>query len=155
MTRSSSRTAPIGHAGALSLTAAEPRADLRTPRRGMTLVETMIAMVILGAVLSSLGVYAARFTTATSQANNRAIATELAADRLERIKGATTYPGIDSMAVTETNPLGLKGFVRQTVVRRVGGSLASDTVDFKVITVSVTAPGIKAKVAKTTTIAQF
>ena len=121
----------------------------------MTLVETMIAMVILVAVLASLGVYAARFTTATSQANNRAIATELAADRLERIKGASTYPGIDSMAVTETSPLGLKGFVRQTVVRRVGGGSPSDTVDFKVVTVSVTAPGIKAKVAKTTTIAQF
>jgi prepilin-type N-terminal cleavage/methylation domain-containing protein len=123
-------------------------------RKGMTLIEVLIALIILVSVMVSLGVFAGRFTAASSRASTRSTAVELAADRLERVKGSLTYAAVDSMAGTEKAPSGLTGFTRQTMITRVGGT-PSDTVDYKIVTVFVTAPGITNPIAKTTVISDF
>ena len=123
-------------------------------RKGMTLIEVLIALVILVSVMVSLGVFAGKFTAASSRASTRATAVELAADRLERVKGAVTYASVDSMAITEKAPSGLQGYTRQTMITRVGGT-PSDTVDYKIVTVFVQAPGITNPIAKTTVISDF
>jgi Tfp pilus assembly protein PilV len=123
-------------------------------RDGMTLVEVMISMVILVSVILVLGAFTARFTQASARASTRAMAVELASDRLEYVKSAPTYPALDTMATTEKAPNGLTAFTRQTYVQHVGGG-AKDTVDYKIITVSVSAAGLTNPVKKTTVIADF
>jgi Tfp pilus assembly protein FimT len=126
-------------------------------RDGLTLVEVVVALAILGGVLITLGMFAVRLSQQTTSSRIRVQAAQLAADRLEAVKGAPRYAAIESLFVaTETSiPLNA-GFRRQTWVTRVGGTLA-DTIDYKIVTVQVSNTQVanSATVRKTTTIAPF
>jgi prepilin-type N-terminal cleavage/methylation domain-containing protein len=133
-----------------------PRAAARL-RRGLTLVEVIVALAILGGVLIALGMFAVRLSQSTTSSRIRVQAAQLAADRLEAVKGAPRYTAIESLFVaTETSVPGNPGFRRQTWVTRVGGSFA-DTIDYKIVTVQVSNSQLAstATVRKTTTIAPF
>src|SRR5258705_5678867 len=65
-----------------------------TPREGLTLVEVIVALSILGGVLLALGMFSARLSQATSSSRIRITAAQLAADRLETVKGAARYSAI-------------------------------------------------------------
>ena len=80
---------------------------------------------------------------------------QLAADRLEAVKGAPRYTAIESLFVaTEAVVAGNPGYTRQTWVTRIGGLLA-DTIDYKIVTVQVTNSQLAGNVRKTTVIAPF
>lgn len=126
-------------------------------RRGLTLVEVIVALAILGGVLIALGMFSVRLSQSTTSSRIRVQAAQLAADRLEAVKGAPRYSAIESLFVaTEATVPNNPGFRRQTWVTRVGGSLA-DTIDYKIVTVQVTNSQLAstATVRKTTTIAPF
>jgi hypothetical protein len=81
----------------------------------------------------------------------------LIGERFEQVKTAPTYGKIDTLyAGTETAITGYNGFSRTTQVIRVGGA-PSDTVDFKIVTITVTTPAIPKSVTvkKSTIIADF
>jgi prepilin-type N-terminal cleavage/methylation domain-containing protein len=121
----------------------------RKPRRGLTLVEVIIAMSLLAGVLLSLGQFSAALARTAGTARLTAIGAQLVNDRLETVKGAPRYTAIESLYVkTETSLPGFVGFSRQTSVRRVGGS--ADTVDYKVITVEVSHSSLSKPVRKST-----
>jgi prepilin-type N-terminal cleavage/methylation domain-containing protein len=128
------------------------------PRRGLSLLEVIVALSILGGVLIALGMFSARLAQSTSKARFRIAAAQLAADRLEFAKGAPRYSAIESLTVaTEINLTSadsVRGFTRQTWVTRIGGQLA-DTIDYKTVTVQVTHPQMSGNVRKTTVIAPF
>jgi type II secretory pathway pseudopilin PulG len=129
-------------------TASMPR---RRRRLGMTLLESTVAVTILGSVTLGLGAFMARFTRTATEVRISAKASQLAAQRLELIKGAGQYDSLSSFAATETDIPGYAGLTRRTIVTRVGGDSTS-TVDYQVVTVEVTGLTLKAPVRKTTAI---
>lgn len=130
-----------------------PRA--RRIRRGLTLVEVIVALSILGTVMFGLGMFSVRLSQATSAARIRVTAAQLAAERLEAVKGAVRYTAIESLYVkTEASLTGYPGYARRTWVTRVGGATA-DTIDYKIVTVQVTNTQMPGNVRKTTVIAPF
>ncbi len=134
-----------------------PRTSVNSPqlRRGMTMVEVIMAILLLTVCLLSMGVFVGRFAKATRVSNTRNTASELVADRIEDVKGAVRYSAIDSLYVgTETNISGAPGFTRKTLVTHVGGG-APDLDDYRVVTVIVTSPQLTSASKKTTIISAF
>jgi Tfp pilus assembly protein PilV len=129
--------------------------DKRPARAGITMVEVVMAIVILTVCLLSMGVFVGKFAKATRVMNTRSTASELVADRIEEVKGATRYGAVDSVyAGTENNISGNPGFTRRTIVQHVGGG-APDLDDYKVVTVVVTSPQLVNPSKKTTIISAF
>lgn len=129
-----------------------PRADI--PRAGMTLVEIIAALTILCGAMLGLGAFGMRFAHNMTEVRQRSTALDLATDRLEDVKVAPNYLAVDGYAGTEAAPNGQKGFSRRTIVTRVGGG-SKDVVDYKIVTVEITAPAITVPVRKTTVIANY
>ena len=134
-------------------------------RRGLSLVEVMVALIILGSVMLGLGMFSAKMSQSTSGSRLKILAGQLANDRLELIKTAPRYSMIESVYVaTETNVrdpgYGTLGgaspavFTRQTWVTRVGGKV-TDTTDYKLVTVQVSSPVMSDQVRKTTAISFY
>lgn len=128
-------------------------------RRGLSLVEVIVALAILGGVLLALGMFSARLAQATSSSRVRVTATQLVAERIEQVKSAPRYAAIESLYVaTESNvpsPDSVGKYSRRTWVTRVGGAL-TDTIDYKIVTVQVSEANLKGgPVRKTTVIAPF
>ena len=124
----------------------------RTRRRsGMTLIEVMIALVILTGALLGMGKFITSFSHATSDGALSSVASDLVLDRLETIKGTSQYAALDAFAVTETSITGFTGYKRVTLVTRT----LDGTQDYKAITVTVSNPGLSTAVKKSTIIAAF
>jgi prepilin-type N-terminal cleavage/methylation domain-containing protein len=124
-------------------------------RAGMTLIEVIVAMVLLTGALLSMGAFIARYANVTGSIARRSEANELVADRLEEVKGAVRYALVDSLyAKTEPTIVGHPGLTRQTLVTRTGGA-APSLYDYKTVTVIVNGPGLKTPSKKTTIISVF
>jgi prepilin-type N-terminal cleavage/methylation domain-containing protein len=120
-------------------------------RSGMTLIEVMIALVILTGALLGMGKFITSFSHATSDGALSSVASDLVLDRLETIKGSTSYATLDTYAVTELAITGFVGYKRVTQVTRT----LDGTQDYKAITVTVSNPSLSAPVKKSTIIAAF
>jgi prepilin-type N-terminal cleavage/methylation domain-containing protein len=143
--------------GARRRTGAARHARVAADRAGMTLIEVIIAIVILSGALLSMGGFVTKFANTVNMSDIRSIASDLAADRIETVKAATSYASIDSLyAKTEAagTVVGYPKFTRRTIVQRVGGG-PTDLVDYKIITVIVSTPPLKVPVKKTTIISDF
>lgn len=124
-------------------------------RRGLTLVEVVIALSLLGGVMLGLGAFSVRLSQETSRARMRITASQLADDRIEAVKSAPRYTAIESLYVkTEATIPGFPRFARQTSVTRMGGTVR-DSFDYKIVTVQVTNPQMTSPVKKTTVIAYY
>ena len=124
-------------------------------RRGLTLVEVVVALAIVGGVMIGLGMFTVNLSRSNSASRLRIAAAQLVSQRLETVKGASRYTAIESLYVaTETNIIGSPGYTRQTWVLRTGGQ-PSDTIDYKTVTVQVTNPQMSGNMRKTTVIAPF
>jgi type II secretory pathway pseudopilin PulG len=121
-------------------------------RSGMSLVEVIVAMMLLVGVVLVLGGFSAQFARATAQAHLIVLANELAASRLDAVRQQPTYAALDSLARTDTVKADFSQYAVKTQLLRVGGSV-TDSVDYKLVTVTVTHPAMKAVVAKTTAVA--
>jgi Tfp pilus assembly protein PilV len=120
----------------------------------MTLIEVLAALVILTGALTGMALFVARFARTVADSGVRATASDLVAERLETVKAAARYVQIDAFVSTESVIAGFPRYRRQTLVRHVGGQ-PSDTDDYKVVTVIVTAPALRQPVKKTTVIGSF
>lgn len=128
-------------------------------RRGMTIIEVLFAIVILSGVMLSLARFGQGFTRASRNAANLAIASDLAAARIEIVKAhpdygslVSTFDGdVETAADVTANPsmAGNDGYTRTTHAVR----LVTDTTDLVTVTVTVTADVLIAPVAKTVLIA--
>ena len=124
-------------------------------RSGMTLIEVVVALILLGGVLLSLGKFSGALAHTSGTARMLATATQLVSDRIGVVKGAPRYSAIESLYVTTENQVtGFKDFSRKTMVKRIGGK-ATDSVDYKIITVEVSNPALVKPVRKSTVIAPF
>jgi len=119
---------------------------------GFTLVEVIIAMVIMSTVLLAMVGATASLIHVVSVADRNQSALQLVDSRIERIQMDPNYMGLDSAyAGTETGFPTLDGYVRTTTIVQFGGS--GQAVDYKKVTVSVTGPGLTDPVARTITMA--
>jgi prepilin-type N-terminal cleavage/methylation domain-containing protein len=124
------------------------------PRRGMTLVEVMVSLVLLAGVALGMAGFVAGFARSSRGSDARLTASDLAAERLDDVKRAAVYDSIEAVyAKTESTIPGHAGFTRTTVVGRVGG--AADSLDYKIVTVTVSGPGLDTPVKKSTGISAF
>ena len=126
----------------------------RGMRRGMTLIETMIAVVILGTALIGLGDFMAHFAHATKVAALQQRGLDLATDRVDSAEHAPTYVSLDTMAATDNITIDSTVYTRQTIVQHIGGG-PTDTLDYRTVTVQVTLPTVTNPVRKTVIIAAF
>ena len=123
-------------------------------RSGMSLVEVIVAMMLLVGVVLVLGGFSAQFARATAQAHLIVMANELAARRLDALRQQPTYSAIDSLAKTDTATSDFSQYTIKTQIVRIGGAV-TDSVDYKLVTVTVTHPAMKKTVSKTTAVAAF
>jgi hypothetical protein len=129
----------------------------KRPRKGFALIEALIALTILAGAVLSAGRYFTQLARGVSDERTRAQALHLVGERFEQVKTAPTYGKIDTLYIgLETNITGYPGFSRLTEVTRIGGT-PSDSVDYKVITVTVTTPAIpkSVKVIKSTVVGDW
>ncbi len=120
----------------------------------MTLIEVIVAMVILTTVLLGMATFAVNFTRSVARADVRTVAVNLASQRISEVRSSPNYSGMETnYNGTEATIPGFTGYARRTIIVRTGGPKPTFTNDYKTITVEVTAPGLAAPVAKTVIVA--
>lgn len=114
---------------------------------GFTLVEVVVALVILSVAVLGLGASATRLTTTATGAEQRALALQLVEDRIARVRLDPRYATLDSLyAGTETNVIGA-GSVRTTAVVHVRQTNPVP-LDYKRISVTVTGPFLQPAISR-------
>lgn len=129
----------------------------RARRRGMTLVEVILAIVILSGTMLGLGNFARKFQSANTGSTSKTLASDLASRQLADAMAyrpysslATTYNG-----ATTTYTSGVyQGLTITTTAARCAGCPTA-TNDYVTITVSVTGNDLTTAVTKTVVIAAF
>lgn len=128
----------------------------RLGRLGMTLVEVIVAIVILTGATLTMGGFVSRFAHTASVTGIRSTASELAADRLETVKQAPSYATlVADYAAEEETIAGYPGYRRATVITHVTRSIRGGTDDYMLVTVVVSHNNLGAPVKKTTIISAF
>jgi prepilin-type N-terminal cleavage/methylation domain-containing protein len=127
-------------------------------RRGMTLIEVMIAIVILSGAMLSLAKFGGKFEHTTATASDMSLASDLAVARVEQIKAYRVYTSLVATYnnASETFPTDAvyRGFTRVTRVTRCTGCPTA-TNDYITVTATVSGRSLVAPIAKTTIIALF
>lgn len=121
-------------------------------KQGFTLVEVMIALVILMVVVVGFMSTSSRLMHTVAVNDRQESAIRLAYDRIEMVRLDPRYTKLESLYVaTETSFPTLPGFSRVTAMALVGGP--GQPTDYKKVTVTVSGPGLLAPVKRTTTVA--
>lgn len=124
-----------------------PAHDRAGRTAGFTLVEVVVALVILSVAVLGLGASATRLTTTATGAEQRALALQLVEDRIARVRLDPRYGGLDTLYVgTETNVLGA-GSARATAVVHVQQTTPVP-LDYKRISVTVTGPFLQPPISR-------
>jgi prepilin-type N-terminal cleavage/methylation domain-containing protein len=130
---------------------------VRPVRAGMTLIECMVALVILSGSLLALGNFMGKYAHTTTMAAASGTALDLATDRIDAVRHAQVYATIPSLyAAVETIPEATGvNFTRTTTIKHIGGG-PTDTLDVMVVTVKVApADSSGATISKTLVIGNF
>jgi prepilin-type N-terminal cleavage/methylation domain-containing protein len=123
-------------------------------RRGVTLIEIMISVVLLSVVLLGMGRYMVDFSRTVRRSEARTIAVALAAARISEIRASPNYSGLETnYATSEASIAGFPGYTRVTTIVHVGGPRPTYTNDYKTVTVVVNSARLTAAIAKTIIVA--
>jgi Tfp pilus assembly protein PilV len=124
----------------------------------MTLIEVIIAVVILSAAMLGLANFVRQFQHTTSDTSTQTLASDLATTRLEAVKGdrvyATLVANYNGVVESFSSDPVYRGFTRTTNVTRCA-SCPTATNDYTTVTVSVTGNNLSTTMKKTTVIAAF
>lgn len=123
----------------------------RRARRGLSLLEVVVSLTILGTSLLGMAEYGRRFATTNQRSGLQNTALDLATDRIERIKAERNYTTMDTLAGTHNVTVNGVTFVRQTIIART----VTTRLDYKTVTVSVQRGTMTLPIRKTTAIARF
>ena len=120
-------------------------------RHGFTLIELMLAIVMLTIVLTGVARYTGQFLHAVATSTTRTAAAQVAAERIELVKADPSYANLTTTwDETETGFPGYPDMTRVTLVARITGTAPAR--DYTVISVRVTEPTLPAPVNVTTTV---
>ena len=123
----------------------------------MTLVEVILAIVILSGTMLGLGNFARKFQSANTGSTTKTLASDLASQRIEEVRAYRPYASIVATygSTSESFTAGpYIGFTRTTTSVRCA-SCPTATNDYVTITVSVTGNGLAEAITKTVIIAAF
>ena len=124
---------------------------------GFTLIEVMIAMVILVLIASSVARFSATFSKAMTNSSVRVVAAGVAADRLELLRADPRYTSLVSLygSGAGADTTGFPGYPSMHRTTRVSrDQTGTPARDFTTVTVRVMDPGLKDTVALTAVIAR-
>jgi prepilin-type N-terminal cleavage/methylation domain-containing protein len=122
-------------------------------RRGFTLIEMLLSIVILAVILGSVARYTGQYLHTVSTSTTRTAATEVARERIGLVDMDPSYTTLGTTwSGTQTGFPGYPGMTRATTVNRVIGS--SPPRDYTIVTVRVTEPTMGAAIDVTTVVAQ-
>jgi prepilin-type N-terminal cleavage/methylation domain-containing protein len=122
-------------------------------RRGFTLIEVMLAVVILATVLVSVARYTGQFLHTVSTSSARTVAAEVARERISLVDMDPSYTTLGAVwAGTQTGFPGYPQMSRVTTVSRITGNAPPR--DYTVVTVRVSEPTMGAAIDVTTVVAQ-
>jgi len=128
---------------------------MNATRKGMTLIEVMMAITILAIATLSIAGFMGKFARIVAVSDVKNTANELASQRLEEIKNAPRYSAIDTLypgTLVLASPYA--SYTRQTLVTHTGGG-NSDLYDYKTVTVLVSNSRLPVPIKRTTIIAAF
>lgn len=115
---------------------------------GFTLVEVVVALVILSTAVLGLASSAAQLTTAAASAEIRALAQVAVDDRLARVRLDPRYASLDSLyAGAESDLFEVPGLRRTTTVTRITQD-EGRPVDYTLVTIVVTGPSITSPISR-------
>lgn len=121
-------------------------------KQGFTLIEIMIALVILALVVLGMATSTGRFIRVVAESDLQVAAIQLADDRIQTVLMDPNYGGLDTTyAATESSFPTLTGFVRTTTINQVGG--IGQATNHKRIVVTVTGQGLSKPVKRSATVA--
>jgi prepilin-type N-terminal cleavage/methylation domain-containing protein len=121
-----------------------------TNRRGFSLIEVMVALVILSIVLLGLGRFVASFLHTVGTTTTKTAATEAAAGYMATIQADPSYPLPASYAGTVTGFPNYPNLKRVTVFNRINTSNR----DYTIVSVRVTEPTLRDTVNITAVVAK-
>lgn len=123
-------------------------------RGGFTLVEVLLALVLLGFTVMGFQAATGEIIHYAAQSDREAVAVQLVEDRLDLIRLDPTYPGLAARYEHpgETFP-DFPGLTRQTEIIRIYHEGSTGVLDFTTITVTVSGASLREPVARTTVIA--
>jgi prepilin-type N-terminal cleavage/methylation domain-containing protein len=118
-------------------------------RKGFTLVEVLVALVLISGVALTMGAAVARLSSSAARDGQMMRAVELVRERVVRISGDAAYARLETRYNGTETGAALDGFTRTTAIQRVLQNTAGGLVlDYKIIDVQVTGPGIDGAVAR-------
>ena len=127
-------------------------------RRGMTLIEVMIAIVILSGAMIGLAKFGGNFEHITATSADMELASDLATQQIEQIKAYRVYSTLVATYNNVTNTYATdpvyKGFTRVTKATRCSGCPTASN-DYITVTVTVSGRSLVSPISKTTIIAVF
>lgn len=123
----------------------------RPTRSGFTLIEVMIALVILGIAALSLMRVTSRMIRSVTDDRTRTLASASADARIAEVRAWPTYSTLDAKYAGTEADTPVTGLTRVTTVVRTGG--LNQTNDYKRVTVTVSGTQLTSPVARTVTIA--
>lgn len=120
-------------------------------RAGFTMVEVIVALVILSVGVLGVAASAGRLHTAVARSGSEAVAQQAARDRLDRVLLHPRYGELDSLFTAVEDPVdGRDDYRRSTEVSRIVQSVpGGGEVDFTRIVVTVEGPGLREPVVRT------
>ncbi|MBK8005688.1 MAG: prepilin-type N-terminal cleavage/methylation domain-containing protein [Gemmatimonadetes bacterium] len=125
-------------------------------RKGFTLVETLVALIILTVVALSLGRFVGNFLHVVGTSTMRTVATAVAQEQIETIRSQTSATAYPTMVSTYNNQTvtGFPGFAAMTRLTRVTRTTSnSPRADYTTITVTVSEPRMGTPVNLTVVVA--
>ena len=125
----------------------------RRQRRGFTLIELMLALVLLTIVLVSLAQHTGIFLHSVATSTARTTAAEVARERIGLVSMDPSYTTLAATwSGTQTGFPGFPRMRRSTTVQRITG--VAPARDYTVVTVRVSEPTMGQPVDVTTVVAQ-
>lgn len=124
-------------------------------REGFTLIELVVAMLILTTVVLSVGAATSRLSTLAATSATQAMAQDLAEDRLEEVMMDPSYTQLETRYDgTESSIPDFAGYQRVTqITHTVQTVAAGGTLDYKRVTVTITGPGLTTPLSRSVIVA--
>ena len=122
----------------------------RPARRGFTLVEVLLALVLLGFMVMGFQAATGEIIHYAAQSDREAVAVQLVEDRLDLIRLDPYYEGLESRY--EAGPVELAdypGLTRETEIVRVLQQEPTGVLDYTTITVTVAGGSLRKPVTRT------
>ena len=120
-------------------------------RAGFTLIEIMIAVVILGIAALSLMRVTSRMIHSVTDDRTRTLASASADARIAEVRAWPTYATLEAKYAGTEADTPIPGLIRITTIVRTGGTGQPN--DFKRVTVTVSGTQLTSSVTRTVTIA--